>query len=148
MGHRSAWHSHVLLGCMVLASALAQVQMPRPLPPDIVPPNIYRDMVQVDPGHCRIELENERVRVLRANLKGDEGFPMHDGHSGVLVCLSECHIRFTRPDRHTQDVHLQSGETRWIWADAHSLKNLSPRALEFLYVEGKPERSGSSAASR
>ena len=56
---------------------------------------------------------------------------------GLLVCVTECHIRFTRPDGRVQDIHLQAGETRWVWEDTRSAKNLSPMPMEMLYIEMK-----------
>ena len=53
------------------------------------------------------------------------------------MCVTECHIRITRPDGRVQDIHLQAGGTRWAPEDTRSAKNLSPMPMEMLYIEIK-----------
>jgi len=105
--------------------------------PELIAPDAFRDALTVDPKHYRLDLENDRVRVLRLSLQGDEAVPVHDDRSGLLVCVNECHLRFTRPDGRVQDIHLQAGETRWVSEDTRSAKNLSPAPMEMLYIEMK-----------
>ena len=108
-------------------------------PPDIVPPEVVKgkDALAADPKHYKLEFENERMRVLRLTLKADEVVPVHDDRDALFVCLKECHIRLTRPGERSQDIHLQGGESRWIYADTRSEKNLSAQPLEMLVVETK-----------
>jgi hypothetical protein len=42
-------------------------------PPDIVPPEVLKgkDALAADPKHYQLELENDRMRVLRLTLKPD-----------------------------------------------------------------------------
>jgi hypothetical protein len=138
--------AHQLLRLLLIAGCVASLlpaqrsQMPtrRIMPPEIVPPEgHFQDVVKVDPVHYRVEHENSQMRVLRLNLKGDESTPIHDDRAGLLVCLTECHIRFQRLDGKVQDVHLEAGQTRWVWDDARSHTNLSPHPLELLYIETK-----------
>jgi len=109
------------------------------LPPDIVPPEVLKgkDALVADPKHYKLELDNERVRVLRLTLKGDEVVPVHDDKDALFVCLKECHLRLTQPGGRPQDIHLQAGESRWIYADTRSEKNLSNQPLELLVIETK-----------
>jgi len=86
---------------------------------------------------AEIELDNEHVRVLRLTLKGDETVPVHDDQDALFVCIKECHIRLTRPGGRPQDIHMQAGESRWIYADTRSEKNLSTQPLEMLVIETK-----------
>ena len=108
-------------------------------PPDIVPPEVLKgkDALQADPKHYRLELENEHMRVLRLTLKGDEAVPVHDDREALFVCLKECHLRLTQPGGRSQDIHLQAGESRWIYGDTRSEKNLSNQPLELLVIETK-----------
>jgi hypothetical protein len=122
---------------VLLGLGLAAQNVPRRFPsvPEIVlPPN---DILKIDPKHYRLDLENEKVRVLRVTLGPDETVPMHEAAAATLVCLTDCHVRFTPPNGRVQDVHMEAGETRWIWDDSRSEKNLSTHRLEMLLIEVK-----------
>jgi hypothetical protein len=40
-------------------------------------------------------------------------------------------------DGRIQDVHMESGETRWLYGDAHSARNLNTNPMEMLFIEVK-----------
>jgi len=116
----------------------------REFPPDIVPPEVLKgkDALEADPKHYRLDLENDHMRVLRLTLKADEVAPVHDDRDALFVCLAvgsdkACHIRLTRPGGRSQDIHMQAGESRWIYADTRSEKNVGPQPLEMLVIEPK-----------
>jgi hypothetical protein len=102
-----------------------------------IAPNLHLDITKIDAQRYHIDFENEKVRVVRTRLKPDETGAMHDDSEGMIVCPSECHLRFTRTDGKVQDVHLAAGESRWVYDDTRSEKNLSTRPVEFLYIELK-----------
>jgi hypothetical protein len=82
------------------------------------------------------------MRVLRLTLKADEVAPVHDDGDALFVCLAvgpgkDCHLRLTRPGGRGQDIHMQAGESRWIYADTRSEKNLGAQPLEMLVIEPK-----------
>ena len=110
--------------------------------PEIVPPEVFadRDPVRVDPQHFKLDFQNERVRVVRFTMKGSEGSPMHEAPDILVVCLKECHVRLTRPDGKIQDLHMQAGDTRWVWEDTRSEKNLSKEPSEMLLIEMKTKQ--------
>jgi hypothetical protein len=122
----------VLLG-LTLAAQTIPPRVPRV--PEIVLPPI--DILKIDPKHYKLELENENVRVLRVTLGPDESVPMHAAAAATLVCLTECHVRFTPPSGRVQDIHMEAGQTRWIWDEHRSEKNLSTHKLEMLLIELK-----------
>jgi hypothetical protein len=75
--------------------APAQVQRPPSprLPPEIMPDEArFRNAVKLDPANYSVEFENSELRALRLKLKGDESAAMHDDRSGLLICLTECHL--------------------------------------------------------
>jgi len=128
---------------LLMTIVFAQVRS-REFPPDIVPPEVLKgkDALAADPKHYRLELENDRMRVLRLTLKADEVAPVHDDRDALFVCIAvgsdkACHIRLTRPGGRSQDIHMQAGESRWIYADTRSEKNLGTQPLEMLVVESK-----------
>lgn len=117
----------------------AQVRTRELFPPDIVPPEVLKakDALAADPKHYKLEFENEHIRVLRLTLKADEVSPVHDDLDALFVCIKECHLRLTRPGGRSQDLHLQAGESRWIYGDTRSEKNLGTQPLEMLVLETK-----------
>jgi hypothetical protein len=105
-------------------------------PPDIVHDRL-RDVLEIDPVHYRKDLDNERVRVLHARLGVGEAVPMHDDRGHMIVAITEVHIRLAKPGAPPFDVHMQAGESRWGYADMHSIRNLHTRPVEYLIVELK-----------
>jgi len=132
---RAAWF--ILLSLAVAAQNFPPRRLPS-LPEIVLPPN---DILKIDPKHYRLEFENDRVRALRVTLGPDETVPMHDAAAATLVCLTECHIRFTPPSGRVQDIHMEAGQARWIWDDTRSEKNLSTNKVEILLIEVKNTRS-------
>lgn len=129
----------VLLICSLPVLLMAQIRS-REFPPDIVPPEVVKgkDAFTADPKHYKLDTENDRMRVLRLKLKADEAVPVHDDRDALFVCVvKDCHLRLARPGGRSQDVHLQAGESRWIYADTRSEKNLSSEPLEMLVIELK-----------
>src|ERR1035437_2915179 len=111
---------------------------PRTFPPDIISEEeLPRDIVRVASTHVRVDLENDRTRVLRLTLGAGESIPLHDDRAGVLVCIAGCRIRFTMPDSKTQDVELKAGETRWLPDARRVTRNLADGPVEMLYIETK-----------
>jgi hypothetical protein len=128
----------VLILCSLAAILFAQRNREL-FPPDIIPPEVLKgkDALAADPRHYKLEFENDHMRVLRLTLKADEAVPVHDDRDALFVCIKECHIRLTRPGGRGQDIHLQAGESRWIYGDTRSEKNLSGQPLELLVIETK-----------
>jgi hypothetical protein len=108
-------------------------------PPEIVSPEAFarRDPLKIDAVHYRLEYENEHVRAIRLSLKADEAVPLHDDVDALAVCITDCHLRFTEPGGRIQDVHMASGETRWLYGDSHSARNLNTNPMEMLFIEVK-----------
>jgi len=129
--------------CSLTAILFAQLRSRDLFPPDIVPPEVLKgkDALVADPKHYKLEFENDRMRVLRLALKADEAVPVHDDRDALFICIAAgsdkaCHVRLTKPgDRSSQDIHLQAGESRWIYGDTRSEKNLSSQPLEMLVIE-------------
>jgi hypothetical protein len=125
--------------CSVLVSA-QQSPRPRPMsqasrfPPEMLLDR-FIDVAKVAPHYFTVEKENSEVRVLRAKLDGSARIPLHDDRSGLMVALSDVHLRLTNPDAKFRDVHLGTGETLWLDGDTFSEQNLSSSPCEFLYIE-------------
>lgn len=110
-------------------------------PPEIVLSDPMRDVLKVDRKHYRLEFENDRVRVLRLKLGRNDRTAVHDSAPATIVCITDCHLGFIRPDGKVQDIEMGAGQTRWLWDDTRSEKNLGAHPVEMLFIETKPAAS-------
>jgi hypothetical protein len=101
------------------------------------PRPILEDPVQVDPKHYKVELENERVRVLRISYGPREKSVMHGHPAGVAVFLTDQRSKFTYPDGSSEEVVGEAGRVRWLDAFQHLPENASDQAFELILVELK-----------
>jgi hypothetical protein len=113
--------------------AMAQDKL---LPPEIVIDRL-RHVLEVDPVHYKKDLENDRVLVLHAHLGPGDVVPMHDDRGHMMIAITEVHLRLSKPGGKPFDVHMQAGESRWGYADMHSIKNISTKPAEYLVIELK-----------
>jgi quercetin dioxygenase-like cupin family protein len=95
------------------------------------------DPVAVDSKHYKVEMENEQVWVLRINYGPGEKSVMHGHPASVAICLTDAHVRFTRPDGTTEEMRAKAGQVLSTPAEEHLPENLGPRPLEILLVELK-----------
>jgi hypothetical protein len=99
---------------------------------------LERDAVKVDPKHYKVELENDRVRVVRIKYGGKERSVMHQHRPGVVVFLTDAQCKFSYPDGKAEDIQAKAGEFLWFGeAWEHNSENLSDPGLEVIYVELK-----------
>jgi quercetin dioxygenase-like cupin family protein len=99
---------------------------------------LERDAVRVDPQHYKVELENDRVRVVRISYRGREKSVMHQHPPGIGIFLTDARFRFTYPDGKAEDIQAKAGEFLWFgepWE--HLPENLADEKSEVLYVELK-----------
>ena len=95
------------------------------------------DPVSVDAQHYKIELENEKVRVLRISYGPRERSEMHSHPNSVAVFLTGVNARFTFPDGTTEDISGGAGEAAWIPAMTHLPENLTDEPFEAILIELK-----------
>jgi hypothetical protein len=129
---------------LVAAPLLAVAAQLRDFPPDVFA-NRRRDIIALAPSDFSLEFQNDRVRAVKAKIGPGSITPSHDAGSGMLVALTEVHLRFTRlATGRSYDV-LQAGESRWLAADTYTLRNLSGQRAEYVFVELREETRGSGA---
>lgn len=107
---------------------MATVAAPQPVGPD---------PVEVDPKHYKVELENDRVRVLRIKYGPGEKSVMHGHPALVGVFLTNGHSRFTYPDGRVEDIQMKAGDVMAFEAFTHLPENLSDQPLEVIAIELK-----------
>lgn len=101
-------------------------------------PAFERDPVKLDARHYKVELENDRVRIVRIKYSGKEGSVMHQHPPGVVMFLTDADFRFSYPGGKSEDLHAKAGEFMWfgeVWE--HDPVNLSDSGAEAVYIEFK-----------
>jgi quercetin dioxygenase-like cupin family protein len=99
--------------------------------------SVRRDPVQVDSKHYTVDLENEKVRVLRIKYGPHEKSKMHGHPALVGVFLTDAHFRFTYPDGKAEEITGKAGEVFYFDAFEHEPENLTDRQFEAIAVELK-----------
>ena len=95
------------------------------------------DPIAVDPQHYTVELENEKVRVLRIRYGAHEKSVMHEHPALIGVMMTNARIRFSYPDGRTEDVEITAGQVLSFPALSHLPENLGDEAFEVIAVELK-----------
>ena len=93
---------------------------------------------QTRPEAYKVELENDRVRVVRMRYSGREKLVMHQHPPGIGVFLTDASFKFSYPDGKTENIQAKAGEYQWfgeVWE--HDPENLSDKNAEVIYVELK-----------
>jgi quercetin dioxygenase-like cupin family protein len=103
----------------------------------VTPQPVGQDPVQVDPKHYKVEIENDRVRVLRIKYGPREKSVMHGHPALVGVFLTDGHCRFSYPDGRTEDIQAKAGQVMVFDAFVHLPENLSDQPFEVIAVELK-----------
>jgi len=107
-----------------------------------------QDPVKVDPGHYNVEVENDKVRVLRVKYGPHEKSIMHGHPSGVGVCLTDHVGKFTFPNGRTEERRMKAGEAFWLPGEEHLPENMGDAPLELILVELKAKPAGAAKARR
>ena len=98
---------------------------------------VSADPVQADPKHYTVELENDRVRVLRIRYGPHEKSVMHGHPAGLAVFLTDQRSKFTYPDGTSEEVVGEAGRVRWLDAFQHLPENARDQSFELILIELK-----------
>ena len=109
---------------------------------------LAQDPTKVEPKHYKLDFENERVQVVSVHYGPHEKSALHDHPGGVVVCLSEGHLRFTDEAGKTREVYAKPGEVRWYAPFKHRVENLSDTAYDAVYIGVKGKLATLSAGSK
>jgi quercetin dioxygenase-like cupin family protein len=115
----------VVFVCLIVQAALAQ------------------DPTKVEPKHYKLAFENETVQVVDVHYGPHEKSGMHDHPGGVVVVITEGHLRFTDENGKTREVYAKPGESRWFPAFKHKVENLGDTTYNAVYIgiKAKPVAS-------
>ena len=95
---------------------------------------LSQEASQVDPKHYKMAFENDEVQVVYIHYGPHEKSPLHDHPKGVVVYVSDGHLRFTDRTGKVQEVSASPGEARWFPAFKHKVENLGDKSFDGVYI--------------
>lgn len=107
-----------------------------------------QDPTRVEPTHYRLAFENEHVQVVYIHYGPHEKSALHDHPPGVVVNLTNGHLRFSDQNGSIQEVRATHGEARWFPAFKHRVENLSDTSYDGVYIGVKNGATARAAAPK
>jgi quercetin dioxygenase-like cupin family protein len=95
---------------------------------------VAQDPTKVEPSHYKLAFENESVQVVNVHYGPHEKSVLHAHPGGVVVVLTEGHLRFTDEHGKMQEVFAKPGESRWFPPFKHRVENLGDTAYNAVYI--------------
>jgi len=96
--------------------------------------SLGQDPTKVEPKHYKLDFENDRVQVVSVHYGPHEKSALHDHPGGVVVSLTEAHLRFTDENGKVREVYSKAGEVRWYPPFKHRVENLGDTTYDAVYV--------------
>ena len=90
--------------------------------------------MKVEPAHYKLAFENDTVEVVDVHYGPHEKSALHAHPGGVVVVLTEGHLRFTDEHGKTQEVYAKPGESRWFPPFKHQVENLGNTSYNAVYI--------------
>lgn len=108
--------------------------------------SLSQDPVKVEPKHYTLSFENEKVQVVSVVYGPHEKSGLHDHPGGVMVSITEAHLRFTDENGKTREVFAKPGEARWYPPFKHKVENLGDTTYRAVYVGIKSKMTASNSS--
>lgn len=100
------------------------------------------DMVKTNPNACKVEVDNEYVRVTRVNLPAHGKLAMHKHPSNyVVVYVSGGRSKATTADGKSEESDIAPGTVRVMKPGEHSNENLGDKPTDAIVIEWKTAAS-------
>ena len=96
-----------------------------------------QDPAKVAANQCKVEFENDYVRVLRWNVGPGEKIPMHEHPASISILLSGGRVKFTLPDGTTRETEMETGQVTWSEPGSHASQNVGDQSHELIQIELK-----------
>ncbi len=96
--------------------------------------SFVQDPTKAESAHYKLAFENEHVQVINIHYGPHEKSNMHQHPAGVVVNLTNGHLRLTDQKGVSQDVSAIHGESRWFPALKHKVENLSETSYDAVYI--------------
>lgn len=95
---------------------------------------VAQDPTKVEPKHYKLDFENDRVQVVTVHYGPHEKSALHEHPGGVVVSLTEAHLRFIDENGKVREVYSKPGEARWYPPFKHRVENLGDTSYEAVYI--------------
>ena len=95
---------------------------------------LAQDPTVVESKHYKRAFENDEVQVVDVHYGPHEKSKMHSHPGGVVVYISEGHLRFTDEKGIVKEVNAKPGESRFFPPFHHRVENLSDKPFDAVYV--------------
>jgi beta-alanine degradation protein BauB len=92
-----------------------------------------QDPTKVEPKHYKLAFDHDAVQVA-VHYGPHEKSALHDHPGGVVVSLTEAHLRFTDDKGKVREVYAKPGESRWYPPFKHRVENLGDTSYEAVYI--------------
>jgi quercetin dioxygenase-like cupin family protein len=102
---------------------------------------VAQDPTKVAPTHYKLDFQNDRVQVVHIYYGPHEKSVLHDHPAGVVVNVTDGHLKFTDENGEVQEVFAKAGEARWFPPFKHRVENLGDKPYEGVYI-GMKNKSG------
>jgi quercetin dioxygenase-like cupin family protein len=109
--------------------------------------SLAQDPTKVEPKHYARSFENEHVDVISVTYGPHEKSSLHEHPGGVVVSITEAHLRFTDENGKVREVFSKPGEARWYPAFKHKVENLGDTTYRAVYIGIKGKLSAESNSS-
>jgi beta-alanine degradation protein BauB len=106
-----------------------------------------QDPTKVEPKHYKLDFENDRVQAVSVHYGPHEKSVLHDHPGGVVVSLTEAHLRFTDENGKVREVFSKAGEVRWYAPIRHRVENLGDTTYDGVYIGVKGKLATASNGS-
>lgn len=106
-----------------------------------------QDPTKIEPKHYKLDFENERVQVVSVHYGPHEKSALHDHPGGVVVSLTDAHLRFTDENGKVREVYAKAGESRWYAPFKHRVENLGDTSYDAVYIGVKGKLATTSAGA-
>jgi quercetin dioxygenase-like cupin family protein len=107
---------------------------------------VGQDPTKVEPKHYKLDFENDKVQVVSVHYGPHEKSALHDHPGGVVVSLTDAHLRFTDENGKVREVYSKRGEVHWYPPFKHKVENLGDTIYDAVYVGLKGKMTAGNGA--
>ena len=105
------------------------------------------DATVIDPDVHQVVLENDHIRVIRAQAGAGRKSPMHSHPPLLLVGIGNARVKFGYPDGKSQIFDIQPGTVVWSEGGDHSWELLAGQ-VNVVAVEVKSAKAAKAAKAK
>lgn len=100
-----------------------------------------QDAAKADPEHYKVEVDNDKVRILRISYGPGEESVMHSHPEGVAVFLTDHKAKMKTGDGESFEMDGNKGDVMWLEKSKHQPSNIGDKPFELIQIELKDNRN-------